>query len=64
MPGSWDPQVYLERARQWRDAATEVAAGETRDAYLALSEGYAKLADLIAKDVTGETKTPLSRPAP
>jgi hypothetical protein len=55
MPGNWDPQVYWERARQWRDAAAELPAGEMRDAYLALSEGYLKLAGLIAKDVTGET---------
>jgi hypothetical protein len=55
MPGSWDPRVYWERARQWRDAAAGLPAGETRDAYLVLSEGYEKLADLIAKDVTGET---------
>ena len=54
MPGSWDPQVYRERAWQWRDAAAELPPGETRNAYLVLSEGYGKLADLIAKDVTGD----------
>lgn len=63
MPGSWDPQVYRERARQWRDAAAELPAGETRDAYLALFEGYLKLADLIANDVTGERCVAL-RPHP
>jgi hypothetical protein len=40
MPGSWDPQrSIVGRARQWRDAAAELPAGETRDAYLALFEG-------------------------
>ncbi len=64
MPGSWDPQVYRERARQWRDAAAEIPSGETRDAYLVLSEGYEKLADLIAADETGGTKPSPTRPAP
>jgi hypothetical protein len=62
MPGSWDPQVYRERSQQWWDAAAKLPAGETRDAYLALSEGYLKLADLIANDVTGQPKTPATHP--
>lgn len=50
MPGSWDPQVYLERAKQWRDAAASLPPGETKDAYLALCESYSRLAALIALD--------------
>jgi hypothetical protein len=48
MPGSWDPKVYAARAQQWRAAAAELPPGETRNAYLALAEGYEKLARLIA----------------
>jgi hypothetical protein len=61
MPGSWDPQVYFERARQWREAAAALPAGETRDTYFAISEGYLKLANLIAIDVT--RTAPLPRPS-
>jgi hypothetical protein len=50
MPGSWDPKVYEARAKQWREAAAELPPGQTRDAYLALAEGYEELAKLIAKD--------------
>jgi hypothetical protein len=50
MPGNWDPEVYRERARQWRDAAAKLPIGETREAYMALAEGYEKLANLIAED--------------
>ena len=50
MPGSWDPQVYRERARAWQAEADKLAPGKTRDATLALAEGYARLADLIEQD--------------
>jgi hypothetical protein len=42
--------VYRERAQAWQAAADKMAAGETQDAYLALAEGYAKLAALIEQD--------------
>jgi hypothetical protein len=47
MPGDWDPQVYRDRAQQWRDAASELPPGPTKDAYIVTAEGYAKLAELI-----------------
>jgi hypothetical protein len=50
MPGSWDPQVYRERAKAWQEKADVMKPGKTRDATLALAEGYAKLADLIERD--------------
>jgi hypothetical protein len=50
MPGNWDPQVYWDRAAQWRAEAVKMAPGDTRDAYIAISEGYAKLAGLIERD--------------
>ena len=50
MPGSWDPQVYRDRAQQWRGAASELPPGPTKDAYVVIADGYAKLADLIERD--------------
>lgn len=50
MPGNWDPKVYRERAKQWRDAAHgKLSPGETREAYLTLAEGYDRLADIIER---------------
>jgi hypothetical protein len=49
LPGSWDPQVYRARAQQWRDEAEKAPPG-AKDAYIRMSEGYAKLADLIERD--------------
>jgi hypothetical protein len=59
MPGSWDPKVYAARAQQWREAAVELPPGKTQDAYLALAEGYEKLARLIAAD-GGPPEKPMS----
>jgi hypothetical protein len=50
MPGSWDPQVYWERAQKWRTEANQMSPGDTREAYIKIAEGYAKLADLIERD--------------
>jgi hypothetical protein len=50
MPGSWNPHVYREREKRWRDAASELPPGPTRDVYLVIADGYAKLAKLIARD--------------
>lgn len=54
MPGSWDPEVFRRRAKQWREAAPRVPDGPTRKAYLALAEGYQRLADLIEKEKSVE----------
>jgi hypothetical protein len=53
MPGSWNPEVYEAKAQQWREAAAELPPGKTRDAYLALAEGYERLAKLIALEKRG-----------
>jgi hypothetical protein len=50
MPGSWDPLVYRERAQQWLEAASALPPGPTKDAYLVIADGYAKLAELIGRD--------------
>jgi hypothetical protein len=50
MPGSWDPQVYRERAQAWQAEADKLTPGQTKDAALALAEGYARLAALIEQD--------------
>jgi hypothetical protein len=42
--------VYRERAKAWQAEADKMATRKTRDATLALAEGYAKLADLIEQD--------------
>ena len=57
--GSWDPQVYRERARAWQAQADKMEPGKTRDATLALAEGYAKLADLIEQDFADRKVGPL-----
>ena len=51
MPGNWDPAVYRTRAVQWRAAAAGLPLGSTRDAYIAIADGYEHLAELIEKDV-------------
>jgi hypothetical protein len=56
MPGSWDPQVYRERAQQWRHAAAALPPGETQNAYISLSKGYEDLATLIEIDGMGEKR--------
>jgi hypothetical protein len=50
MPDSWNPQVYRERARQWREAAEKLPPGETRKVHVTLAEGYENLARLIEVD--------------
>ena len=47
MPGAWDPTVYRMRAKEWRQKADALPAGEERETCEALAEGYARLAQLI-----------------
>jgi hypothetical protein len=54
MPGSWDPQVYKDRAQQWHEAAAALPPGPAKDAYLVIAEGYANLAKLIERDKAGQ----------
>ncbi len=50
MPGTWNPQVYRERAEHWRVEAARMAPGPAQDGCLTLAEGYTNLADLIERD--------------
>ena len=50
MPDSWNPQIYRERGRQWREAAAGKESSEVKDALLAIAEGYERLASLIELD--------------
>jgi hypothetical protein len=50
MPGSWDPDVYRARAKQWRDAVVSMPDSPTRKAYLVLADGYEKLADILEEE--------------
>jgi hypothetical protein len=50
MPGSWNAETYRARAKQWRTEAEARPPGKERDACMALAEGYAHLAALIAKE--------------
>ncbi len=62
MPGSWDPQVYRERAEQWRAQADKMPPGESRDACLTISDGYVKLAALIEQDRSDQNTRPPTAP--
>ena len=50
MLGNWDPEVYRGRAKQWCEAAQNLPDSENRKEYLALAEGYERLADIIEKE--------------
>jgi hypothetical protein len=47
MPESWDPEIYQQRAKAWRDRAATLPPGREHDACVVLAEGYARLAGLI-----------------
>jgi hypothetical protein len=47
MPGSSDPEVYIERAKRWSDAAAALPPGQIKDVYVEISEGYLRLAEVI-----------------
>lgn len=50
MPDSWNPETYRIRAEEWRERAKALPPGKERDAYLALTEGYAHLAKLVEEE--------------
>jgi hypothetical protein len=55
MPSNWDdPKIYRGRAQEWRDAAAKLPPGPTKDVSIVISEGYAKLAELIERDKAGQ----------
>ena len=47
MPDSWDPEIYRQRAEQWRKKAASLGEGRERRECLTIADGYARLADLI-----------------
>ena len=50
MPGNWDPAVYRDRAKGWRETAATVPEDNPKRAVcLELAEGYERLADLLEK---------------
>jgi hypothetical protein len=45
MPDKWDPVVYRERAKAWRDRAASLPENDPNRAHcLEIAEGYEKLA--------------------
>jgi hypothetical protein len=50
MPDSWNADTYRARAAQWRQQAETLSPGKEKDACLALAEGYADLAALLARE--------------
>ena len=48
MPENWDPAVYRDRAKRWRDKAAALPPDQQQRAVcLELAEGYERLAALI-----------------
>jgi hypothetical protein len=63
MPHNWDPQVYRERAQQWRGSAATHPPGDTRNAHITLAEGYENLARLIEIDRAAMVACSHTKPA-
>ena len=47
MPDNWDPAVYRDRARRWRERAATSRQDQERAVCLELAEGYERLAALL-----------------
>lgn len=47
MPERRDPKEYRQMAQKWRVEAQKLPAGETRDAYSEVANGYDHLADVL-----------------
>ena len=53
MPDTWDPVVYYERAKAWRDKAAALRENDPGRAYcLELAEGYERLATHLEQRCT------------
>jgi hypothetical protein len=50
MPHRRDPEAYRQLAQQWRAEAQKLPAGETRDAYLEVANGYDRLAEVLDRN--------------
>jgi hypothetical protein len=48
MPDTWDPVIYRERAKAWREKAAALPEDDrNRRPCLEITEGYEKLADQL-----------------
>ena len=51
MPGSWDPEIYRQRAAAWRQKAASLPEEHAeRQTCIEIAEGYEKLAHLLDPD--------------
>jgi len=64
MPENPDLLLYRERAAKWREAADALPPGERRNNYLAISESYLRLAELMERRCSGRRLPLLGSPAP
>jgi hypothetical protein len=56
VPQSWDPAIYRERARAWREKASSLPDGDPQQAVcVEIAEGYEKLATLIEQRRSGSS---------
>ena len=54
LPESWDPVVYRERAKAWRDKATTLPEDDPQRAVcVEIAEGYERLSFLIEQRAAG-----------
>jgi hypothetical protein len=58
MPETWDAKRYRALSVKWREEAETLPPGKSRDACMALAEGYAKLAAIIEEEGLGGDHTP------
>jgi len=63
MPEHRDLKAYRLQAKLWQDKADAVSCGEECNIYLAIADGYTRLAQLIENRASGNTGTGL-HPSP
>lgn len=47
MSDQWDPDLYRQRAEEWRQRAAELPVSRARQTCEEIAHGYSRLADLI-----------------
>lgn len=48
MPDTWDPDVYRERAKAWREKGASLSENDANRAHcFEIAEGYERLADYL-----------------
>ena len=57
MPEHRDPWTYRLQARLWQARADAVSSDEERDVYLAIADGYIRLAQLTEERASVDTGT-------